>query len=100
MTKRHGPKRIYTGGKKTPGLKFQGELMTCLLCNKQQSDPAVESGWTFVEADGVGYYICPAELPGAGGTAAQFKDAYDRIFARVIERRRGGSNDNNRSHSG
>jgi hypothetical protein len=94
MGKKYGPRysSIYTGGKKTSGLPFQGELMTCVMCDKQQqSDPAVESGWTRVEADGVGYYVCPAELPGASGTKQQFADAYDRILGKIIERRRGGA---------
>lgn len=54
-------KTIYTGGKKKPGVLFQGEMMTCLVCHKKQkSDFKVESGWTAVTVDGVVYYFCPA----------------------------------------
>jgi hypothetical protein len=77
---------IHTGGKKTPGLRFQGEQMTCVMCGKsEQSDPAIESGWTFVEIEGTpGAYVCPDELPGPKGTKQQFADAYEKIMRKVL----------------
>lgn len=54
-------KTIYTGGKPTPGLPFQGEIMTCESCRKtQKSNPGVESGWTSVDVDDKRFYFCPA----------------------------------------
>jgi len=39
---------------------FQGELMTCKKCHRQElSDPAVEKHWTVVQLDGVTLYYCP-----------------------------------------
>ncbi|MCA0453392.1 MAG: hypothetical protein LCI00_05415 [Chloroflexi bacterium] len=53
-------KTVHTGGKKTVGLLFQGEMMTCVMCKKeQQSDPKVESNWTAIQADEQVFYICP-----------------------------------------
>lgn len=52
---------IRTGGAPTPGLPFQGEMMTCESCRKtQKSNPTVESGWTTVDVDGKRFYFCPA----------------------------------------
>ena len=54
-------KHYFTGGKKTPGLLFQGEIMRCMRCGAtQKSDPKVESGWTALEINGTKIiYICP-----------------------------------------
>ena len=72
---------IRTGGKKTPGVRFQGEKMTCVVCGTTQwSDPAVETGWDCVEVDGVGHYVCPEERKGR--TAAE---AYERILRKILE---------------
>lgn len=40
---------------------FQGELMTCKNCGRQQkSDPHVSSEWTAIELEGEFYgYFCP-----------------------------------------
>jgi hypothetical protein len=40
---------------------FQGEIMTCKNCGKQQkSDPHISSDWTAIELDGKLYgYFCP-----------------------------------------
>lgn len=65
---------------------FRGELMTCVLCGRQeQSDPAVESDWRVMEADGVAYYACPNEFPPDGASRAEFKRAYLRFSEKVIE---------------
>lgn len=53
-------KTIHTGGQKTPGLPFMGEMMVCRQCGKQQqSDPEVESGWTTIDLDERRFYFCP-----------------------------------------
>lgn len=53
-------KTIRTGGKKTPGLLFQGEMMKCAVCGKEQkSDFKIESGWTAITVDSAVYYFCP-----------------------------------------
>lgn len=60
-------KTIHTGGKKTPGLLFQGEMMLCRICGKQQkSDPKIESNWTALQIDDVVVYICPICFPKLG----------------------------------
>lgn len=42
---------------------FQGEMMTCDLCGRQErSDPQVESGWTVVELNDGHFYICTRHL--------------------------------------
>ncbi len=62
-------------------LRFQGEIMTCALCGKQeQSDPHVESQWRCIEADDIAYYVCPAHFPADGVSAEQFKTAYIKVF--------------------
>jgi hypothetical protein len=74
---------IHTSGKKIPGLKFQGEMMTCVMCGKEEkSDPKVESGWTCVEVDGKGYYVCPAEIP-VDGIKQQYEIAYRKILTKI-----------------
>jgi hypothetical protein len=74
-------KTIRTGGKYTPGLRFQGELMRCIMCGKQQrSNPKKESDWTCIEQDGRFYYICPKEL----AAAHQGKEKYDRAYQRFM----------------
>ena len=77
---------IFTGGQKVPGMKFMGETMTCVMCGKtQQSDPAVESGWTFLEIEGApGGYVCPDELPGPKATEAEFAAAYEKILRKLV----------------
>lgn len=80
---------IYTGGKKTPGLRFQGEMMQCIMCGKEEkSDPAVESDWTCVEAGSAGYYVCPDELPKKGAVKQQYTIAWNKILRRVEEQTR------------
>lgn len=65
---------------------FRGELMTCVLCGRQeQSDPAAESDWRVMEADGVAYYACPDEFPPDEGSRRELKDAYVRFGEKVIE---------------
>ena len=74
-----------TGGKKTPGLKFQGELMTCAICGKQeQSDPAVEKNWRYIEADGKGGYVCTDHFPPDGASEGEFSKAYQAAILAVI----------------
>lgn len=55
-------KRISTEGFGRPVTNiFQGEMMTCAICDKQQqSDPNIESGWTAIQVDGsVNARFCP-----------------------------------------
>ncbi len=60
---------------------FSGELMTCSICNKeQQSDPEVESGWTYLELDGYGFYVCDKHLGKEHWTAKQHQKAYERVL--------------------
>ena len=70
---------------------FCGELMTCLICQRQErSDSCVESNWRLVVADGVRYYFCPAEFPpDAIATGKLFKLAYQRAMLAVTITREG-----------
>ena len=66
---------------------FQGEMMTCALCDKQeQSDPEAESQWRLLERDDREFYICPDHLPPDGSGVLAFKRAYDRIYAELMRR--------------
>jgi len=70
-------------------LPFHGELMTCIMCGKQQgSDPKIESQWRLLEVDGVRYYACPAEFPPDTAEAEAFKAAYLAIFTKIMSLRR------------
>lgn len=85
MTKK--PMTIFTGGQKTPGLPFQGETMTCVMCGKQhKSNPMVESNWTAITVDaGQTYYACPAEFPPTNSSRKAYADAYERILAKILK---------------
>jgi len=85
MTKK--PTTIFTGGQKTPGLPFQGEQMTCVMCGKQhKSNPMVESNWTAITVDdGRTYYVCPAEFPPANSSRQAFAAAYEKILAKILK---------------
>lgn len=78
---------IYTGGQHIPGLPFQGEVMTCVMCGKQQkSNPMVESNWTAITIDeGKTFYACPAEFPAANSSRKAYADAYERILAKILK---------------
>lgn len=68
---------------------FRGEMMTCIMCGKQEkSDPRVESDWTVIEMpdDGKAYYVCPDELPlNDKSTSWDFQRAYKKIFEKIAE---------------
>ena len=52
--------RIYTHGQKIEGLPFQGELMTCYICNaEKRSNPKEESNWNCFQYRGYRIYMCP-----------------------------------------
>lgn len=71
-------------------IRFRGEMMTCVMCGKQeQSDPGIESQWRCVEVDGDGYYVCPKHFPpDETGTARQFEKAYGKVLIRILQVRR------------
>ncbi len=78
---------LYTGGQQTPGLPFQGETMTCVMCGKQHtSNPMVESNWTAITIDdGRTYYVCPAEFPAANSSRKAYADAYEKILGKILK---------------
>lgn len=68
-------------------LRFQGEMMHCALCGKtQRSDPAVESGWTYIEYADQGGYVCPDHLPSNRemATKEEYAACYEVILAAVL----------------
>lgn len=67
-------------------LPFQGELMTCFLCEKKlQSDPAVQSGWRSVTIESYRYYVCPDHLPADDAPADDFEQAYKKILRAILD---------------
>lgn len=72
-----------TSGKKVPGLKFQGEVMVCAMCGKQQeSDPAVESGWRYIQVGERGGYVCTDHFPANPETAS--KEEWSKFYQAAI----------------
>lgn len=67
---------------------FQGELMTCVICGKeQQSDPAQPSGWRcVVTSDGHRFYACPDEFPPDPASVQAFGLAYARVLTEISRR--------------
>jgi hypothetical protein len=72
-------------------VKFMGEEMICILCGKiQQSDPAVESGWLYVEIDGQGFYVCPDHQPKEREiySTKAWTEFYKIVILKVLEQRK------------
>lgn len=71
---------------------FNGEMMTCVMCGKQEhSDPDRESDWRAVEFGGVVYYVCPAHFPDdRTATRWAYRQAYEAVFRKIL----GGKSDN------
>lgn len=68
------------------GRYFAGELMRCCLCAAQErSDPARETDWRLLEADGEAFYFCPAHFPPDGAGVEDFRIAYDTCLRRICE---------------
>lgn len=91
MSRKGIPRRIrrytiHTGGAKIPGLPFQGETMTCVICGRnQQSHHAVESQWRAITIEGVRHYACPNEFPpDDSGTKEEFTAAYLKVFEAIM----------------
>lgn len=64
---------------------FTGETMTCVMCARtQQSDPKVESGWRSIDYAGQRFYVCPKHFPPDGAPAKKFKQAYERVLAKIF----------------
>ena len=69
----------------TPTQPFQGETMACRLCAAtHRSDPEVESGWTLIELDGRGYYVCPTHFPDGLATTRAWSRAYQRVLKGLL----------------
>lgn len=69
-------------------MTFHGELMTCVICGAQQdSDPAVESDWRYIEVGMKAGYVCPDHFPADGARASKgdWSKAYQVAFIAVLE---------------
>jgi hypothetical protein len=56
------------------------------MCNAElQSDPAVDSQWRCLEANGIPFYVCPLHLPADGSPSWKFTKVYKRVLRRVQE---------------
>ena len=68
-------------------LPFQGEMMTCFLCNKkQQSEPGINNNWRSVTIENYRYYVCPGHLPDIdNATREEYMQAYKRILRSILD---------------
>jgi hypothetical protein len=75
---------VYTGT-----VYFQGEMMTCGVCGKQQqSDPNVNSDWRLLELDGEKFYACTDHFPpDEGATQKDYAAAYESILRLMMDKR-------------
>ncbi|MAS33531.1 MAG: hypothetical protein CL610_05965 [Anaerolineaceae bacterium] len=66
---------------------FQGEMMVCALCDRQQqSDPNVNSHWRVLELDNHVYYVCSKHFPPDWAKASDFKHAYKYVIRKLTEK--------------
>lgn len=64
--------------------EFQGELMTCCMCGKQQqSDPDQNSDWRIVQVNGQQHYVCTDHFPPDDADAGAFSEAYQKILRHI-----------------
>lgn len=74
---------IYGDGKPEHN-PFQGELMKCVMCGREErSDPGVESEWRAIEWGDDLYYACPDEFPPDKYPSIVFELAYSKIFSAI-----------------
>ncbi|MEO8608885.1 MAG: hypothetical protein ABI690_13420 [Chloroflexota bacterium] len=67
-----------------PPQEFQGELMTCAMCGKeQQSQPDQNSDWRLLEVNGQKHYVCTDHFPPDGSSKEAFADAYEKILRHI-----------------
>lgn len=63
-------------------MPFQGELMICVVCGKQEkSSPLISSEWRMLQVDEHGFYVCPDEFPDAKPSKEEYKKAYQVAIA-------------------
>ncbi len=66
---------------------FNGELMICALCDKQQQHViSLDINWRLIQLDGRGYYICPDHFPTDGASIEAFTAAYENILRNLMSR--------------
>lgn len=65
-----------------PPKKFQGELMTCVVCGRQSfSHPQINTQWRYLDLDASGFYACPDEFPPDSSGETRFQAAYQLVLA-------------------
>lgn len=64
---------------------FQGEMMHCVMCDReQQSDPKVTSDWTVLEMDQQPFYCCPDCLQkNAKDIASRYQAVIEKILSLI-----------------
>lgn len=64
---------------------FQGELMTCFICGRQQkSDPNKRSNWSIVEWDSILFYVCTKHFtPDHLASQADYKHDYLYVLRKI-----------------
>ena len=79
---------VQPAGEPVPGLPFQGETMTCVVCGRSlESSPDVSSHWRCIVVDNVRYYACVDEFPEDGADKKAFKASYLRILKKIFNER-------------
>lgn len=65
---------------------FQGELMRCLLCDREErSTPHAETNWRALDIDDRIFYACPDEFPpDETGTKEELALAFQLCFAAAM----------------
>ena len=64
----------------TPAV-FQGEMMTCCMCGKQQqSNPDQNSDWRIISLKNKNHYVCTDHFPPDGSSKEAFSEAYEKVL--------------------
>jgi hypothetical protein len=76
----------------TTPILFQGEMMHCLLCDKEEpSYPHLESQWRAITIPDAGaFYACPDHFPPDTGSTKEFAAAYTFFILEIFKHIAGG----------
>ena len=66
---------------------FKDELMTCVMCGRQERCvPNISSQWRCIELENRKFYACPNEFPSDDSSAEEFKEAYIKIIKTISQK--------------
>lgn len=67
---------------------FNGELMTCCMCGKQQQSQADQnSDWRIIELNEQKYYVCTDHFPPDDSSKEAFSEAYQKILRHLLAKK-------------